>query len=148
MKKVVKIRNSKKVSDHDRRISVKKAKSGSKPSQSEYQTYYDVSYVRNNSSKKSGKEIVRELNTSPRRLDVIKSVYSDVRVEFSDRMKFIEVYKDWKILQSEDGSYVVISPKNRSRFIIGLDDSKIGGNRSGTESSLEGARAYIDYRGG
>lgn len=61
--------------------------------------------------------------------------------------EILEVYKDNEILLSENGAIQVFDPKDKTRFVVGLNDSKINGPRRFEEenNNVDAARKHIDH---
>lgn len=78
--------------------------------------------------------------------EIIKQKYPGVcKADLDSGGLLIEEYQGRKIVLIE-GCYNVVSP-DFTRLVVGLDDSKIGGNRKFVQSSnnVESAREYIDW---
>lgn len=61
-------------------------------------------------------------------------------------MVLLKIYKKHRIEKTKNGVIEVVSP-NGSRFVIGLDDSKMSGKRTFNQknNNITTAKKYIDY---
>ncbi len=56
-----------------------------------------------------------------------------------------EVDNKWLIVKSKEGVHSVIDVEKGSRFIVGLDDSKMSGKRTSAKAGVKQAMDYINY---
>jgi antirestriction protein len=56
-----------------------------------------------------------------------------------------EVDNKWLILKSKSGVFSVVDIEKGSRFIVGLDDSKMSGKRTSSKAGVKQAMDYINY---
>lgn len=69
-------------------------------------------------------------------------------MDLASGAEILEEYKGNEILQSEEGVIEVFDKKRKTRFIVGLDDSKDTGERVFVDSAntLKEAKNYIDFK--
>lgn len=147
MKKVVKIRNSRKVSDHDRHISVKRAKSSSK----EEADYYLLA-----KNKETGKEEIISTMVSKKKINEYLKEEKKLYDKYSVKAGFWHNYSNPRLVKADrikKGDYFSNDIPHNSKILIAekylrenrdktLEEIEQIIDRDYGERSLEGAGMY------